>query len=245
MNTSVQDSFNLGWKLALVAKGLSSPSLLDTYNEERVPVVAQMLKISTALLKKAIANTQDEEAWNRSGNIKQLGVNYRWSSIVIDDDLEKKHEGAQGALQSTYDVGNGAVRAGDRAPDASGMMKAGDYSDGVGPETRLFKLFSPGRHTVLVFAAKTNYQTVLQVLQTWPGDLVQSVVITQAKGAIVSDQSKATVVEDRDGHAHAAYTGPDDTSAIFIIRPDGVIGARLGKVEGIKRYFQTIFVDSS
>lgn len=101
MNTSIQDLFNLEWKLALVAKGLSSLSLLDTYNEEHIPVMAQMLKISSALLEKAITNTQDEEAWNRSGNIKQLGVNYRWSSIVIDD--KKKCEGVQGTLQSTYD----------------------------------------------------------------------------------------------------------------------------------------------
>lgn len=42
-NTSVQDSFNLSWKLALVLKGLASPALLETYGEERVPVGAQIV----------------------------------------------------------------------------------------------------------------------------------------------------------------------------------------------------------
>lgn len=99
---------------------------------------------------------------------------------------------------------------------------------------------------MLIFAAKTDYQTVLHILQTWPGDFIQSVVITQAEKdieIIARDPSKTTIVEDRDGHAHAEYNGPDNTSAIFIIRPDGVIGARLGNVEGIKHYFQNIFID--
>ncbi len=77
MNTGVQDSFNLGWKLALVIKGVSSPSLLESFNEERVPVVTQMLNITSDLLKKTISNEQS--GWNRSGPVKQLGVNYRWS----------------------------------------------------------------------------------------------------------------------------------------------------------------------
>ncbi|KAJ3490071.1 hypothetical protein NLJ89_g11468 [Agrocybe chaxingu] len=47
LNTGVQDAFNLGWKLSLVTKGLSPASLLETYNDERLPVVAEMLNITT------------------------------------------------------------------------------------------------------------------------------------------------------------------------------------------------------
>lgn len=42
MNFSMQDTFNLGWKLAGVLRGLYAPSLLDTYSAER-QVVAQEL----------------------------------------------------------------------------------------------------------------------------------------------------------------------------------------------------------
>jgi 2-polyprenyl-6-methoxyphenol hydroxylase-like FAD-dependent oxidoreductase len=38
MNTGVQDVHNLAWKLAAVLKGVASPKLLDTYNDERQPV---------------------------------------------------------------------------------------------------------------------------------------------------------------------------------------------------------------
>jgi len=37
-NTSVQDSYNLAWKLALVVQGKADESLLDSYNDERQPV---------------------------------------------------------------------------------------------------------------------------------------------------------------------------------------------------------------
>ena len=42
MNVSMQDAFNLGWKLAAVLEGRSGPELLSTYNAER-QVIAQQL----------------------------------------------------------------------------------------------------------------------------------------------------------------------------------------------------------
>ena len=37
-NTSIQDGFNLAWKLAYVLQGYADESLLDTYSDERAPV---------------------------------------------------------------------------------------------------------------------------------------------------------------------------------------------------------------
>lgn len=37
-NTSIQDAYNLAWKLKLVLDGTADPSLLDTYDAERAPV---------------------------------------------------------------------------------------------------------------------------------------------------------------------------------------------------------------
>lgn len=42
-NTSIQDSFNLAWKLALVVKGKASPKLLETYSTERAPIAKQIV----------------------------------------------------------------------------------------------------------------------------------------------------------------------------------------------------------
>ncbi len=42
-NTSIQDSYNLGWKLAAVLRGQAGPGLLDTYGAERAPVARQIV----------------------------------------------------------------------------------------------------------------------------------------------------------------------------------------------------------
>jgi 2,4-dichlorophenol 6-monooxygenase len=43
-NTSIQDSYNLAWKLALVLNGKADVSLLDTYNDERAPIGKQIVE---------------------------------------------------------------------------------------------------------------------------------------------------------------------------------------------------------
>ncbi|MFF7475773.1 FAD-dependent monooxygenase [Streptomyces sp. NPDC008092] len=43
-NTSVQDAYNLVWKLAAVLRGQAGPALLDTYSAERAPVAERIVK---------------------------------------------------------------------------------------------------------------------------------------------------------------------------------------------------------
>ncbi|MGI5219165.1 FAD-dependent monooxygenase [Nocardia sp. CA-290969] len=42
-NTSMQDAFNLAWKIAYVVKGYAGPGLLESYSPERVPVGKQIV----------------------------------------------------------------------------------------------------------------------------------------------------------------------------------------------------------
>ncbi|MBC9717151.1 FAD-dependent monooxygenase [Streptomyces sp. TRM66268-LWL] len=88
LNTSVQDAYNLGWKLGGVLSGRAPEALLDTYEEERRPVAAEMLGLSTRV-------HRGEQSRGRA--TQQLGLGYRESSLSV---------GVAGAL-----------RAGDRAPD--------------------------------------------------------------------------------------------------------------------------------
>jgi len=68
-NTSIQDAFNLCWKLALVLKGKAAPSLLDSYDAERTPVAEQIVKRANKSLDDfppilqalGLFNTQDPE----------------------------------------------------------------------------------------------------------------------------------------------------------------------------------------
>jgi 2,4-dichlorophenol 6-monooxygenase len=42
-NTSIQDAYNLAWKLALVLNGQAAPELLQTYDDERAPIAQQIV----------------------------------------------------------------------------------------------------------------------------------------------------------------------------------------------------------
>ncbi|MCX4775676.1 FAD-dependent monooxygenase [Streptomyces sp. NBC_01264] len=88
LNTSVQDAYNLGWKLGQVLRHGADPALLDSYEEERQPVAAHVLGLSTR-----IHRGQAE----RGDATRQLGLGYRGGPLS---------EGTAGALE-----------AGDRAPD--------------------------------------------------------------------------------------------------------------------------------
>ncbi|KAJ7314436.1 FAD binding domain-containing protein [Mycena albidolilacea] len=116
LNSGVQDSFNLAWKLALVANGQAPISLLDSY-DERIPVIKEMLHTITALLNRTtdVTNSDDSSRWDRGGPFLQLGVNYRWSTIVLD---EQDGETTERTPNDAYGVELRGLKAGDRAPDA-------------------------------------------------------------------------------------------------------------------------------
>lgn len=238
MNTGIQDSYNLGWKLALVAKGFAPASLLETFNSERYPVVAEMLDITTKLMKKTTEESNNEKGWDRTGDVNQLGVNYRGSQIVICEGEAVMEESIYESGSSYKTRAEGYVKSGDRAPDATGLQRMINGNP-EGVATRLFKIFDPTRHTVLIFAEQTDYVSVLSSLRTYDVTLVRPVLITKSgKGR---DISADYVFEDSDGHANSAYKGPTGFSGVFVIRPDGMVGARVRGVKTLGRYFEGIF----
>ena len=243
MNTGIQDSFNLGWKLAYVVKGLSSPSLLETYTEERLPVVAEMLDLTTKILKATIDKPSNEAGWKRTGNLNQLGVNYRWSSIVVDQSTDSVMGPGGREAHSAYDVeANGVLRAGDRAPDAPGLVKVNFDNQKSSESTRLFKLLSPTYHTVLIFANDVH-ATLQASIAKFPKELVRAVVLLRAGTTNTIQDVACDVFEDHDGHAYDAYKGAEGANGIVIIRPDGVTGAIVKDADWVEQYFRGIFLE--
>ncbi len=93
LNTSIQDAYNLGWKLGAVLRLDAPEALLDTYEEERRPIAAQMLDLSTRI---------HHGTARRGTATRQLGIGYRASSLTTE---------TRSALSAD------ALQAGDRAPD--------------------------------------------------------------------------------------------------------------------------------
>ncbi|MEY9873374.1 2-polyprenyl-6-methoxyphenol hydroxylase-like FAD-dependent oxidoreductase [Streptacidiphilus sp. MAP12-33] len=57
MNTGLQDAANLGWKLVASVRGWAAPDLLDSYEAERHPVGAHVLRTSGGLLRIAVGQS--------------------------------------------------------------------------------------------------------------------------------------------------------------------------------------------
>ncbi|SDT63998.1 FAD-dependent monooxygenase [Actinoplanes derwentensis] len=99
LNTGVQDAYNLGWKIAT-----GDSALLDTYEEERLPVAAAVLGITTHLHQRHVDGAAD--ALRRDDPaLRQLSLDYRGTTLAAE------HRPAPGT-----------VRAGDRAPDGPGRI---------------------------------------------------------------------------------------------------------------------------
>lgn len=49
MNVSMADTYNLGWKLAMVCKGLATPEILKTYESERIQVARSLIEFDHKL----------------------------------------------------------------------------------------------------------------------------------------------------------------------------------------------------
>ncbi|HXW30203.1 MAG TPA: FAD-dependent oxidoreductase [Xanthobacteraceae bacterium] len=126
LNTSIQDSYNLGWKLAAVAAG-APDTLLDSYEEERRPIAASMLGLASKLLDAAKRGEM-----RRGREVHQLDLGYPESSLA----LEKPRRG-------------GHLLAGDRAPDAPVRGAAGQ-------STRLFELFKGAHWTLLGYEVERD-----------------------------------------------------------------------------------------
>jgi len=256
MNTGVQDSFNLGWKLALVHRNLAPSSLLNTYSEERIPVIREMLDCTTKLLKRTFTD-QSNDPWNRTGRLLQLGINYRWSSLVLDErkqaeddefsDFDFGDANEEPEMQPT-DVdayggrADGIIRAGDRAPDASGLVNISMLPKSRALTQQMFSLFGPSHHTVLNFApAHGQCPALFRTLKKCPLNTVRSALVVHRGHSVPAVcQGAHAVFEDRDGHAYGGY-GILDNWGVVVVRPDGVIGAIVRGAEGLQRYFRGVF----
>src|ERR1700722_3602151 len=84
MNSGIQDAYNLGWKIGLVLAGQAPPDLLDTYDEERLPIASWLLDITSERLSAVLAAIKESGGGSgavASLELTQLQLGYRWSRL--------------------------------------------------------------------------------------------------------------------------------------------------------------------
>ncbi len=191
LNTSLQDAYNLGWKLDAVLRLNAPDTLLDTYESERMEVAAGVLGLSTR-----VHRADQGENPRRGTETHQLGIGYPTSPLT---------------RELRQDVPEGALRAGDRAPDAP-------CKDPSGATVRLFDAFRGPQFTLLTVGYEDG-------LPAFEGGLARTYRV----------EGPTPDLRDPDGHARAAYG-----KGLFLIRPDGYIALATDDPSDVSAYLREI-----
>jgi 2-polyprenyl-6-methoxyphenol hydroxylase-like FAD-dependent oxidoreductase len=225
MNTGIQDAWNLGWKLALVARGLAAEALLDSYDAERRPVGSFVVRFtdrafavstSTNRMLRA-ARTQlvprmlplvlrvDRALAYGFRTVSQLGIRYRHSP----------------AVQEGHPAPRRGPRAGDRLPDAR-IARDGQVcwlgEALVAPSFHLLLCGGPGDWDAGQLAAvRGRYREVLAVHH-------------------LTREAAPGVLNDVDGQAFTRLGV--EQAAHYLVRPDGHVGYRAAgtDLDGLQRH---------
>ncbi|MEU0376762.1 FAD-dependent oxidoreductase [Streptomyces cyaneofuscatus] len=233
MNTGIQDAFNLGWKLGQVLAGQADAGLLDTYEEERLPVAAWTLDLTSDRLRATLEAIR-EPGGNLSSAMTPetagLGIGYRWSSL----------EGTKAGTEAGTEAGKApdapatGPHPGDRAPDAPCRDAA------TGERTHLYGTFA-GPHTTVLGFGPASAAVLREVAATYgegPGVRACRVYAadedhgTAEPGSLIDDQ----------GHAAAAYGFGAGGSGLVVIRPDHHVGimAPAGDPGSVRKYLRRL-----
>ena len=189
MNTGIQDSYNLAWKMALVLAGDANEKLLDTYNEERLENAKNLLQTTDRMFQ-LVASPEWYVSFLRMNVfpqvakylldfdavkhfifpiVSQIGINYRHSSLSDHKDDE-----------------NFKVKSGDRMPY---FMVDGKS---------VFNLLREPKFHWLVFSAQRDgVDELRKTVASKYGDLVdvQSLPLsTEAAGAFGHKESFAVLL---------------------------------------------------
>jgi 2-polyprenyl-6-methoxyphenol hydroxylase-like FAD-dependent oxidoreductase len=246
MNTGIQDAYNLAWKLALVVRGRATPALLDTYEEERLPVARAVLSQTDTNQRLFISNqpvlrfvrervllplmetptVTDAIVYRGS----ELGINYRRSSLAQDHEAPLRQPSPQREGERVR-VGDRlaflrAPRAGDRAPDA----RLRDAT--TGEPTTLFDQFRGPHFTLLLFdggpraqAGRAHLASVARRVEEMFGEDTETRIVASSDARPVPPGwGEPVVLLDPDLEAHKLYGAKAE--ALYLIRPDGYIGFR-------------------
>ena len=118
-NTSIQDSYNLAWKLKLVLDGAANPELLDSYNLERRPVAQQVIDRSMQSIKELAAiaaaigfsgEQTEEEGWRSYAEVSEATEVGRAKREALREaiDLQQFHMCSHG-VELGFRYGEGAL----------------------------------------------------------------------------------------------------------------------------------------
>jgi 2-polyprenyl-6-methoxyphenol hydroxylase-like FAD-dependent oxidoreductase len=214
INTGIQDAANLAWKLALVERGCeSSERLLDSYQAERQPVAADVMRASHRQTKLWTVRSPLRRRFRDGllGGLARSGVLERkLVPPMAQYDLDYRRSPITGPRG-----GRRALRRG--LPEAELVAVAGER------RVALAELLQAPEHVLLVFVgagAREQVQAVLVAVAPLAGRLTPYVLLGQDADASVAPAAVAYRLPA--GYAPQAELAG---SRLVLVRPDGYVAA--------------------
>ncbi len=221
MNTGMQDTWNLAWKLALVHKGRARPSLLDSYTIERSAVGEMVLRNATRLTRVATMRNPVGQFF-RNRLVQILGNLSSFRRNFVRDLTEMSIHYPNSPLNGEFGLPFGSIRPGDRFPEA--QLREPE----TGREQRLLLLLRGPQHNLLLIPSSESDAGILaeqnnirrRIEETYP-DLIRVHLIVQGASLPQGVARFGSVWLAPDGSL--PLTRFADT-AWALVRPDGYLG---------------------
>lgn len=238
MNVSMQDSFNLGWKIAAVLEGRSAPELLATYSRERQAIAHDLIEFdrgwSAAMAAKpgGAAPGELQARFVESGRYT-AGLATQYEPSVLTG--EPTHQ----SLASGFPVGMRfhsapVIRVSDAKPlqlghvhEADGRWRLFVFADAEGTRARSL-LDRLGASVLPRFTpadadpdAVLDVRAIFQESHRELGDLVLPEVLRPQKGRLgLRDYEKAFAADHRAGDIFDERGIDREQGALIVVRPD-------------------------
>ena len=234
MNTGIQDAWNLGWKLGLVARGLAHNRLLDTYQAERWPVGQFLLRYTDRLFSRftRVMSGRPLATWTRRVVVPHVVPHFfesRWlrrAAFSFVSELGIRYRKSPAVAEGEPRLRKGP-RPGDRLPDAEVLVN--------GRFTYLQQALA-GPHLALLLCGDSRQWNSRELDR-----LRERYGRVMATHCLTSRGSDGPLVDEK-GHAFARL-GVQHT-AQYLVRPDGYIAFRsAGRTfEQLDRYLADWYV---
>jgi 2,4-dichlorophenol 6-monooxygenase len=226
-NTAIQDSYNLAWKLALVLKGKAKLSLLDTYDQERVPIGRQVVDRATKTL--AISGPIIQALFTPQGDAARV------SQILADDADMQQRELHEAVAGDRYNMNSHGVEMNQRYR-SSAIIPDGNAAPASSRDEELYYTPStvPGAHLPHAWIQRAGRQlSTLDlvgknrfVLLTGSGGEAWLEAAQSASAAFQISVDCYTIGRDAelsDYYGDWERLREIDSSGCILVRPDGYI----------------------
>lgn len=269
MNVSMQDAFNLGWKLAAVLRGWSDGTLLRTYSEERQTIAADLIAFDR-YWSAFIAQPALDPAHPESGGVSAedmraefarqgrytagLGTLYEPSRLTGRPTHQHLAEGFEIGTRlhsaPVFRVADGRRMELGHAHRADGRWRLYAFGDVGGDELRAFSTWltdGPDSPVRVYTPAGTDIDGVFDVHGIFRGshhevDMpgLPPILLPRSGPLGLQDWEKAWAADPSDDIF--ARRGISETGALVVVRPDQYVAhvLPLGARDELTRFFSSV-----